>query len=102
MYPYTIHRDPQYWENPEKFDPDRFSEENKDQRHRYAFIPFSIGPRQCIGNNLATLEMKILLIYILQNFRVICDPKSVEEFVPFFDIVTHPPPKCTLILQRRN
>lgn len=66
---YSIHRDPRYWENPTKFDPERFTPENKAKRHPYAFLPFGHGPRNCIGMRLAQVEMKFAMVYILQHFR---------------------------------
>ncbi|XP_034318419.2 cytochrome P450 3A11 [Magallana gigas] len=66
---YSIHRDPRFWENPTKFDPERFTPENKAKRHPYAFLPFGHGPRNCIGMRLAQVEMKFAMVYILQHFR---------------------------------
>lgn len=68
--PYTIHRHPAYWEEPDKFDPSRFSRERSASRHRFAYIPFGAGPRQCIGNHLALLEAGLILPMIAQRFAL--------------------------------
>lgn len=79
MSPYAIHRHPDFWENPEEFDPERFSPENSKNRHKYAYLPFGGGPRLCIGNNFAMMEMQIVLAMITQKFRLkLTDDQAVE------------------------
>nr|WDY85986.1 cytochrome P450 9Z214 [Pagiophloeus tsushimanus] len=66
-----IHRDPKYYPEPEKFDPERFSDENKDLIKPYTFIPFGAGPRNCIGSRFAILEAKAVLYHLLLNFEIV-------------------------------
>jgi cytochrome P450 len=66
--PYVTHRHPEFWPNPEAFDPDRFLPEREAERPRYAYFPFLGGPRQCIGNVFATVEAILILAMILGRY----------------------------------
>lgn len=67
---YFIQRHPDLWEEPERFNPDRFRPENSRHRHRLATIPFSAGPRNCIGALFARIEMQIHFMTIARYLRL--------------------------------
>nr|XP_023013049.1 cytochrome P450 4g15 [Leptinotarsa decemlineata]XP_023013057.1 cytochrome P450 4g15 [Leptinotarsa decemlineata] len=73
---FKIHRQEDVYPNPDKFDPDNFLPERSANRHYYSFIPFSAGPRSCVGRKYAMLKLKILLSTILRNYRIY---STVEE-----------------------
>ncbi|XP_066992167.2 cytochrome P450 9e2 isoform X1 [Anabrus simplex] len=73
---YGIQHDPKYYPNPEKFDPERFSEENKNNIVPYTYLPFGVGPRLCIGQRFALLEAKLALIHILSRFNLVVVKKT--------------------------
>lgn len=67
---FKLHRRPDFYPNPEEFNPDNFLPERTSNRHYYSFIPFSAGPRSCVGRKYAILKLKILLSTILRNYRI--------------------------------
>ncbi|XP_062563385.1 cytochrome P450 9e2-like [Armigeres subalbatus] len=66
----AIHNDPKYFPNPEQFDPERFSEENRAKIVPGTFMPFGAGPRNCIGSRLALMEVKMAVYYLLKGFSL--------------------------------
>lgn len=71
---YVTHRHPDFWKDPETFDPERFNTENSKGRHEYAYFPFSGGRRQCLGKNLALLESQLILAMFIQRYRFELEP----------------------------
>ena len=71
-----LHRNDKYWEEPTKFDPYRFTQKNLEERDPFSYVPFSAGPRNCIGQRFALLEAKIYIFYILKNFNLRSNQKE--------------------------
>lgn len=82
--PYVLHHDPDSWERPEAFEPDRFAPERSSGRDPFAYLPFSEGPRQCIGQSFAMLEAELVLATLCSRvrFRLVADhPVEPEALV---------------------
>lgn len=83
---YALHRDPKFWENPEEFDPSRFEPEKVKQRPRLAYLPFGAGPRMCIGNHFAMMEMQLILALWVKKFRFSLDENHPIEMNPLITL----------------
>jgi cytochrome P450 len=66
---YATHRHPEFWDDPERFDPGRFLPEAVAKRHRHAYVPFGTGQRACVGRHLAMLETPLVLAMLARRFR---------------------------------
>ncbi len=78
---YAVHHHAAIWNEPEKFDPDRFLTDATKARHRYAYMPFGAGPRVCIGNAFAVMEAVAVLAVILQKLRLRTDGITPEPLM---------------------
>jgi cytochrome P450 len=72
--PYTLHRHPRYWAEPERFDPERFDPDVKSDRPRYAHIPFGAGPRFCVGNHLGMMEATFIISTLMRDLKLAAVP----------------------------
>ncbi|KAL9967762.1 hypothetical protein ACROYT_G026054 [Oculina patagonica] len=73
---YALHHDPDAWQDPEKFDPERFRAPAQDTRHAFQFLPFGAGPRKCIGMRFALMEVKMALVKILIKYKFVQSPET--------------------------
>ncbi|KAK8774970.1 hypothetical protein V5799_010496 [Amblyomma americanum] len=74
---FQIQRDPRYWPNPLEFNPDRFAPENEASIKKMAFVPFGVGPRNCVGQRIAVLQAKYTVARLLQKYRLELGPSQL-------------------------
>lgn len=94
---YELHRNPMYWENPNDFIPERFSDENRKTTAGYYF-PFGAGPRMCIGNSFALYEMILSVYQMLKKYHI----KTDQEKVEVAPLITLKPINLTLTFAKRT
>ena len=101
---YMIHRDKKVYLDPHKFDPDRFCPAKDGARqHPFSFIPFSAGPRNCIGQKYAMMEMKTLLSSMLRKFQLTTDvPRKEFDAALLHEIVLRPGDGVKVKITRRQ
>lgn len=79
---YGLHHNPAVWDDPETFDPQRFSPEQSKGRHQFAYLPFSGGPRKCVGNEFALMEGVLTLAMVMQRYNIrLLNPESIHPRV---------------------
>lgn len=98
--PYVTHRLGTYWENPEEFNPERFTKEKVAARPRYAYYPFGGGQRQCIGEVFALTEMQLVIAMVAQQYRLNLVPGHPVEEEPMFTL--RPRYGIDMILEARS
>jgi cytochrome P450 len=98
--PYAMHRLPQYFPDPEQFDPERWLPEREAALPKYAYIPFGGGPRVCIGNSFALMEAHLLLATIAQQYRLSLAPG--QNIVPAALITMSPESGLRMRVEERE
>lgn len=78
--PWVTHRHPKYWDEPEEFDPDRFTAEREKARPRYAYFPFGGGPRACIGQYFSMLEAVIVTAMLVRDYQFTAAKQQIKLF----------------------
>jgi enediyne biosynthesis protein E7 len=78
--PYMLHRHPAFWSDPEEFKPERFADADANERHKFAYIPFAVGPRHCIGENMAMFEMLVHMRSMTRRFTL---SRATDEPIEF-------------------
>lgn len=100
---HAIHHDPEYYQNPDVFDPDRFSPEMTSKRNPCLFLPFGSGPRNCIGLRFGIMQAKVALVHLLLNYKMKLSPKTdVPLLTSKSKIVLSPQNDVVLIIEKIN
>jgi cytochrome P450 len=96
LSPYVTHRHPDFWEDPDRFDPERFTVARSVGRPSFAYFPFGGGPRSCIGSGLASVAMQLVVAMVAQRFRLWLAPGCTVDANP--GLTLRPRPGVPLVL----
>jgi len=99
VVPFVLHRLPSLWDEPDAFDPDRFSPARSADRPKFAYVPFGAGPRQCIGNQFALMEAHLAVAMLAQRYRLRLAPGRTVEPWPL--ITLRPRHGMPMFVERR-
>jgi cytochrome P450 len=99
MPTWVVHRDARWFDKPEEFRPERWDGNAARRLHRFAYFPFGGGPRQCIGNTFAVMEVVLVLAAIAQRFRVSLVPG--QTVIPAAYITLRPEPGIRVRVEKR-
>ena len=97
---HNLHHNPAVWEDPERYDPDRFLPERMAKMDTHAWMAFAAGPRNCIGQNSAMAELKTIIARVLRRFDLKLDPEQ-EQYAAEID-KAHAPPGAKPMKMRRT
>ena len=97
---WAMHRDPRYYERPDRFEPERWTDGLEQRLPRFAYFPFSSGSRQCLGKAFSLMEMTLLLATIARRFRLTLVPGQTVE--PRAGVTVRPVPGVRMVVHRRR
>lgn len=104
MLLFYVQTSPRYYENPEVFDPDRWMPENVSKRDPHCYLPFSSGPRNCIGGKYSLLQMKVFVTSIIREYEILPSEqcKSVKDIRVRMNLTMQLDGNCQIKLRQRN
>jgi len=98
---HAIHHNPEFWKDPYVFNPDRFADESR--QHPFAFLPFSLGKRVCIGNQFSLMEQRIFLCMILQRYVITAPTENYNNPIVYDETgIAYAPEKINVMLTKRK